>query len=304
MAHEIDPYRPVFAELEAADNPATADAYSAYRTFVADSSFDPCIYVSMAITSGGYVRDQGLNFGEALARNGAHGLLVADALTAQYGDLGVQRSDVVVPASLGKVAGWGQADYLLFWSHVITGIDPALACDIDGSVRATDITNAPGFLDKSLPHETRWQDYRELVDQYVENIDAILAPIHPANMQAIILGLDPQESLGVNAERYLGYRLGIGEYVFGIDPESTYATGIRAAEFVGSTALPLGEPDIYGSHNLEEHLARRVEGQFWRKSGIVSGIVDRRESLQNHAISQTTGVTAGSNEELWAEYYA
>lgn len=273
-----DSYRPIFETIENAADCSTAEAYSMYVDFVRQNDYDPCIYLSMAITSGGYARDKTLPFTEVLVRNASHGELIADALAQQYSSLGIKKSDIVMPATLGKVAGWNQADYLLFWGHVISGIDPALAERIDSGVRHADITNLPGFFDKSLDRAAKWLDYKHLVDEYVSQLNQLPRPIYPMNMQAVILALDAEESLGVNAERYLCHQLGLGEYTFGVDAKLGIAEDLDSVRQLGATTLFEGIPNISGHHNVHATLRRRAQGQYFRKSGILSGIIDRREA--------------------------
>ncbi len=298
-----DPYLPAFEAIET-EAYSTADAYASYAEFVGEQEFDPCIYLSMALTSGGYARDQSLSFADAYAKNAGHGELIADVVVQQHADFGISRSDIVVPSALGKVPGWGQSDYLLFWGHVITGLEPILAREIDHEVRASGAMERPGFNDKGLSTENRWIDYKRLIDAYVDSLDGLPTPFYPRNMQAIMLILDAELSLGVNAERYLGYRLGIGEYAFNVDSELGLEPDLAAVRSIGATTLSEGDPSlIFGRHDIETSLQRRAAGQIWQKSGILSGILDRREGEVLAAQAKSLEGPDRTSEELWRDYY-
>jgi hypothetical protein len=236
---------------------------------------------------------------EVVARNAAHGDSIADVVVHQYASFGISKSDIIVPSTLGKVEGWGQGDYLLFWAHVICGIEPKDAAIIDEKVRQANVINLPGFSDKTLPRETRWLDYKSLMDEYINQLKTLPRPIHPKNIQSVFLILDEIESLGVNAERYLCHVLGLGEYVFGVKKGIGVAENLRQIRKLGASTLAIGKPHITGRHNLHAALDLRSKGLRFRKSGLIGGIDDRRyaESLPDFKVDKRLSA------ELWAEYY-
>lgn len=71
----------------------------------------PEFYFSTTITSGGFLRDTNIPFPEGMDSNVQLAKSLTDAIVA-YG--GLDPKTIVLPTELGKVAGWKQADYLLF----------------------------------------------------------------------------------------------------------------------------------------------------------------------------------------------
>lgn len=57
-------------QIEALQDCRPGQAYQEYRNFLDRHYLDPSIYLSMAITSGGFARDPELSFSEAMDRNG------------------------------------------------------------------------------------------------------------------------------------------------------------------------------------------------------------------------------------------
>lgn len=302
LIRTADAYRPVFEAIEQAPECSTSRAYQLFRTFADEHPFDPSIYLSMAITSGGYARDEALAFPKVLTKNTAHGELISDVVAQQFSSIGIKKSDIVTPATLGKVAGWGQADYLLFWAHVIAGVEPAEADSIDRAVRKSGVIERPGFYDKNIDKQNRWVDYKELIDCYVDQLDQLPVPLYPKNIQSMILILDPEESLGVNAERYLCHLLGLGEYAFGVESYYGVTAKLNMVRNLGASTLARGN-HIFGRQNLITALRRRQTGQYFRKSGIL-GIVDRRSAeAQKIGVDSQRTPDSRSSAEQWADYY-
>lgn len=301
------PYQKVFESIEVTPDCTTIQAYSLFYNRLSHSELDPSIYLSMAITSGGYARDPELTYGDILAKNGHYGSLVAETLSKQFVNIGILPTDILVPSDLGKVAGWSQADYLLFWAHVITGLDPYEAEQVDAAIHEAGTTKHAGFFNKQLPRDERWLAYKQLVDVYVEQFSILelgrgnSGAALPQNMQAVILALDPQESLGVNAERYLCHKLGLGEYVTQIKDvdNSAFKVVSDALASLGAHGLPAGSGDISGSINWDAHWHLRRQGVRFRQSGLLNGIVNRKMAVFTPIPPETR-----SSQELWEDYYA
>lgn len=303
---QASPYEPIFKSIEIVPDCSTAEAYEMYNVSLKIGSLDPSIYLSMAITSGGYARDGAVSAFEAIKMNGDYVSMVADVISKQY-QPHIGLDDIVVPSDLGKVPGWGQADYLLFWAHVITGLDVAEAKKLDAAVQETGVTKLSGFFDKNISREDRWNDYKKLIDIYTDLFQEMglgkgaAGAELPNNMQAVLLALDAQESLGVNAERYLCHRLGLGEYVCGlvVDENAEVSSATTQMRQLGALTLEFGSLDIAGRVNQRQRDMLRKSGVRFRKSGLLA-VIDRK--ITKKYDSQPT--TKQTQAELWAEYYA
>lgn len=212
----ISPYAAFFGVIEEFSKQETLSTLDAYRFFdhlLVEYQLDPTIYLSMAITSGGYSRDSTLTIGEVINKNSEFGSLAAEALILQFPVF--DKTDVVVPSELGKVANWSQADYLLWWSHVITGVDVDSAAEIEASMKESGVLNARGFVDASLDKDSRWKDYAAFALRYAKELRVVAAKrpatdkLQPNNVQAAIFILDKELSLGARAEALLCKLIGI-----------------------------------------------------------------------------------------------
>jgi hypothetical protein len=206
-------YRDCFLQMESAakeNGCSTIDAYKMYNTFLDDHSLDPTIYLSMAITSGGYKRDEQLDIMDVIRSNSAFGTEAVNAFIKQFPQF--DKTDIVLPSDLGKMQGWSQGDYLLYWFHVISGVDTQIAEEIEAQIRTKGILEAPGFSDNSLPEEKRWNAYQSLVEAYTTTLDALTInkkAVCANNMQAVVMILDAHMSLGARAEELFSRKCAI-----------------------------------------------------------------------------------------------
>jgi hypothetical protein len=305
------PYREIFEQLESYPY-SSIDAYTLYYDWAETNGIDPCVYLSSAITSGGLARDPNIPFGEMMDTHTEFGDRMAYAIAAQKSDYYITREDIVAPADLGKVSEWGQADYLLFWAHVITGLDPREAEMIDEYVQQKGITKLRGFSDKTLSREQKWQDYSALVETYVDAMEIFNSGKgengmeRPRNIQTVVPILDPAESLGVNAERYLCHLLGLGEYNFELQPEHLHEHTVQLLDrmkLVGATALEQGEGSVIsGVQNTNAYRNLKTRGVRWRAPGFY-GIYERRYSDMMMPIWEENERTRQklSPAEMWAK---
>ncbi len=275
---EVSPYSDIFEHIEKVQGISTFDAYLHYYEEVNRLGIDPSIYLSMAITSGGFARDESLSISESMQNNAKYAALLSDEIISQF-QPELSRDHIVIPSELGKVDGWGQADYLLFWAHVITGLDPLEARTLDDILRNTNVMNNPVFYDKSLTIDERWEGYKALVDVYTKSLidlgfaKGLNGAKLPRNIQVMILALDPAESLGVNAERYLAYCLGLGEYICEIAmPSSELAVINEELININAESFPMGDGNVYGKINHNSQQLLLSKGYKFRKSGVLAVI--------------------------------
>ena len=212
VAQDDNPYREVFLAIEAmaeTQNLSPQAAYELYEEYLLRKELDPTIYLSMAITSGGYARDGELDIGQVITNNTDFGTLAKEALLRQHPEL--SEADIILPSDLGKVRGWSQSDYLLFWFHVIVGLNADDAAKV--SEHMAESLSYPGFTDKSLTPEQKWDDYARFTRDYVKGLRELAQgrgrDLQPNNMQAMIMILDGDMSLGGRAEAELCRAIGI-----------------------------------------------------------------------------------------------
>lgn len=212
QAEPDNSYRRIFLAIETAaqsEDLRPQAAYELYEEFLGEEGLDPTVYLSMAITSGGYAREDGLGIGEVISRNSEFGTLAKAALLRQHPEL--SEADVVLPSDLGKVRGWSQSDYLLFWFHTIVGLEAERAAWV--SERMSPALKYPGFVDKTLPVDEKWRDYAQFTQDYVSGLEELSdthgRDLQPNNMQAMLMILDGSMSLGGRAEEALCRAIGV-----------------------------------------------------------------------------------------------
>lgn len=240
-----NPYLQAFRDIEHAASQEGLDAQGAYEIYEAHllkHGLDPTIYLSMAITSGGFARDSELEIGEVIERNSEFGTLARQALLHQHPEL--SEEDIVLPSDLGKVAGWSQSDYLLFWFHTITGLTADQARLISNNMASS--LHYPGFTDKTLDKDQKWLDYQQFTDDYVRHLRSLISTegrsLEPNNIQAMLMILDGDMSLGGRAEERLCRAIGIPpQYQYldkaTVEAISGFSDSTRTLREMGSSAL-------------------------------------------------------------------
>ena len=115
--HDMAPYSPWFAYRQYCDSRREAGA---------ERRAD--LYVSLAITSGGYRRDEAMPIPEVIAQNTDYGA----ALRELFESHGIASRDIVIPSELGAMrnASWGQLDFLMLWFHAMAGLSVVQALEI------------------------------------------------------------------------------------------------------------------------------------------------------------------------------
>jgi hypothetical protein len=163
----------------------------------------------MSITSGGFARDPSLGIADVIERNSDFGSMARQALLNQHPEL--SEKDIILPSDLGKVKGWAQSDYLLFWFHTIIGLKVKQSRII--SNKLSPLLSDPCFSDATMSTEDRWEGYEWFTTLYIsylrEFIDRYGRDLKPNNIQAMIMILDGEMSLGCRAEEMLCRAVGI-----------------------------------------------------------------------------------------------
>lgn len=286
----ISPYQEAWTQIEQAaasvERLEPQEAYEIYEAHLEANGLDPTIYLSMAITSGGFIRDNSLGIGEVIARNSAYGGMAKQALLHQHPEF--TDKDIVLPSELGKVKGWSQAEYLLFWFHVITGLTAEDAAII--SEKMAPSLTYPGFTVKDLDTKSKWQDYEQFTHDYIRYLKRLADEkgrrMQPNNMQAVIMILDSDMSLGGRAEELLCRLIGIPPQIQYVDYES-----VGSVEGMPETAKVLAS---LGSNALSS----RINPPGIKFLGISEGLTDFRLTF-----GLSMRKTNFMNAILAAEYY-
>ena len=212
------PYAECFRTIERSSSTELpikpAEAYSLYYDYLLENRFNPLVYTSMAITSGGFARDDSLSISEVISRNSSFGDQATAHILSVYPQF--KRDHIMCPSVLGKVEGWRQSDYLLFWAHAITGLRPVQAAAVDRGMRDSGAMELPAFTQVHSATAQPEADYERFVDLYIEQLNKLEAPKvkncsapELRNVAILVKILDNEVSLGARAEELPCRRLGI-----------------------------------------------------------------------------------------------
>lgn len=260
------PYRPIFAKIERIAQaypyegyPYTpASAYQDYYNSLRRLDIDPAVYVSMAITSGGFARDESLGIGEVIQRNNVFGERIRGMLQDVAG---LDPSLLLVPSELGKVHEWSQADYLMFWFHTLAGVRPEVATEIEKQMMDRRVYSPGKYA--SVPMNTsegdkRYRAYSEFTEAYVKELARAVSPRETLyNMRAVLGMLDTERSLGATAERVFAGAVGIPYYgVFSAEAllEESLLQQVTTLKYLGATSVGLVDSGLQFSGVASGHM--------------------------------------------------
>jgi hypothetical protein len=202
-----------------------ADAVASLRVFEAGKSLGPCaVYVSTAITSGGFVRtavpDDAAAFADAKHRNeDIAGRLLAEALRG--GATAITPTNMLIPTELGRVVGWSDTDYLQFYFAYARGLAAGQARQFDADITARLMPDVRGVANnRALTNDERWPDYREATELMLGALDELdrdpnadRFPQLPVLFQLV----DPGWSLGCRAEQLFAEHFGMDILTLALD---------------------------------------------------------------------------------------
>lgn len=196
-------YKPAY-DCIVQSGPSVPDAVALVLEIQRHSTHEtPALYASTAITSAGFKRDVALEFGEVVRLNNLTSALIMNDL-ARDGAADVSPANVMLPTELGKVPGWSDSDYLLFYFCWLAGLDDdgakLVADQMLDPVRAGIVAAAN---DRTLTNEQRWPSYRVMVEILLTNIaiaEATGGRTH-RGARTLVQLVDTKESLGCRAEQ-------------------------------------------------------------------------------------------------------
>lgn len=163
----------------------------------------PGVYVSTAITSAGYRRDETLDLEEVIRRNNTAAALIMAALV-EHDAPQIRSTDVMLPTELGKVGSWRDSDYLLFYFAWAAGLSVEgvgwLETRMADPVYAQIIASAD---DRTVSNPERWPYYRLMVELMLTNLalaESRQGAKRSEGSGRLLQLVDTAESLGCRAE--------------------------------------------------------------------------------------------------------
>lgn len=224
--------------------PSVTEAVAALVDFQGKGSLTtPHLYASTAITSAGFKRDSTLDFAEVVRLNNlTAALIMTELVEGQVPGLGP--TTVMLPTELGKVPGWKDSHYLLFYFCWLAGLDARgtayVESELNDPVRAGIVVAAD---DRKLPNEQRWPSYRVMVEILLANIalaEAVYGRPH-AHARTLVKLVDTEESLGCRAEQMFADARGLDSVAVSLDGsvgESLRDLTGRLAELGAKVGIP------------------------------------------------------------------
>lgn len=239
VKYEVQQLQPFFIESTPIRE-TPSKKYAAYHTHVHSNGLAslPRTYFTTTITSGGYnvfadhtqpkldvsgslnflsiVKDVGafpvrtpfpgiISYPEVLAGN----TKLAEAFRVgllDSGKVSTENSLLIFPPDLGKVPGWTQFDYNLFWLDVISGLDPKDAGEIESAFKSSRF-DFNTYNNGKLPNEVKKPIYLEFVQSFLQMIDQKGFRVDP--ISEFVQLVDPKGSLGGFVEEFLAKSLGV-----------------------------------------------------------------------------------------------
>lgn len=199
--------KPIFNAIVDASKQSEISPSEAYKMYLQQEAElgipTASLYVSTAISSGGYVRDPNL---DPKSNDDRRKIIEANNRVASL-ILGQMVSDndymnsenMLVTTELGKVERWGDSKYMQFWMYGVSGVDTKYAEDVD-ELFADDTwrEDLEKMNNYHLSNDERWPAYRQFTHVLVDKLSTakrIRVPID--NFLQLV---DVQMSLGCNAE--------------------------------------------------------------------------------------------------------
>jgi hypothetical protein len=167
------------------------------------------VYVSTAITSGGYIRDKKLDIRAVIeANNQTSGLLVGELVNAGGA---VTATNVMVPTEIGKVRwpdghSWRDTDYMTFYFAYASGLSGEAAEKLMAGLAVAEYEAILRTANdrENLNNEERWPSYRAFTQIALGMVAGLLrspkAQSYPA-FESMLQLVDVDLSLGCQSER-------------------------------------------------------------------------------------------------------
>lgn len=199
----VSTFKPMFDDLvKAAITPAAA-VQRAIEFQEAHRLRTPAIYVSTAITSAGYKRDETLPTHEVIRLNNEAAQVILTSLHAGSAP-GVHPDELMVPTELGSVPGWRDSHYLIFYFCWLSGLSAEATAWVEGRMADAVLAKALSIADnRDLGNAERWPFSEIVVDTLLTHLAVAAArrrgKVGDASTTLLQL-VDVGESLGCRAE--------------------------------------------------------------------------------------------------------
>ena len=185
--------------------PTVTDAVEKALVFQArEGLVAPRVYLSTAITSGGFFRDKDLSLPQVIERNGKAAELIVSALSENRAPA-VSAKSVMLPTELGKVPGWKDSHYIAFYFCWLSGLSRSgtawVEKELEDEVHRSTLEAAN---DRTRPNEERWPAYRTFVEILVAKLaiaEARPGAVHSKGCECLMQLIDVDYSLGCRAEQ-------------------------------------------------------------------------------------------------------
>ena len=232
--------------------PAPASAVQIMIDFEAEHALTaPLIYVSTAITSGGFRRDPRFTdpaeIRGAISKNNAACAALIAEITAQPNPL-VTAANVMMPTELGAVPEWSDSDYLEFYVAWCAGLTGPASADFSQALADPELATIRAMADaRDRTNDERWPAYLQFAK--AATVEAALARralgagARPGSRYLLQL-VDTGYSLGCRAEAMLARGLGWDILTIAIGPALTGQVGetVQDLRALNATAGVAGTP--------------------------------------------------------------
>lgn len=210
MSEFVTEFKPLYDDLTRVDGLSVARALEMTAAFEEGRGLGvPAVYVSTAITSGGYARDKSLSRDEVIAANNRSGRLIAGSLN-ETRDPVLAPDNSMLPTELGHVRNWKDSDYILFYFCWLSGLSVSATAWIEQQLEGeiykdilADANKTKRENGERVPNEERWPAYKVFVEVVLANLT--IAEARPGgrraeNCEFMLQLVDVDYSLGCRAE--------------------------------------------------------------------------------------------------------
>lgn len=191
-----------FENIEGVRTPS--EVYCIYlEKILAEGGRFPRVYLSNALTSGGYRKLTDLSFKEAFEKNGILAEQIRDLL---YSHQLLNEDELIFfPGDTKPFDGWHQFEFNFFFGLTILGIqDQTIVSKLEKYIREN--VDMYGFINDRASREERWHSYESLIEHLVKFIKENDVKFNP--VEEIIQLLDNDASLGSTYEAKLAQAFG------------------------------------------------------------------------------------------------
>lgn len=205
MADFVSVFKPVYDDMVGTKELTVASAVEKALAFqTREKLVVPRVYFSTAITSGGFFRDKTLSLPEVIEQNGKSAQLIVSALADSRAAL-VSSKSVMLPTELGKVPGWADSHYIIFYFCWLSGLSSSgtawIEYEFEDPVYRPILAMAN---DRLSTNEERWPSYQAFVEILLTKLR--LAEIRPKGRvsdgcEFLFQLIDVEYSLGCRAEQ-------------------------------------------------------------------------------------------------------